>query len=205
MIGIFEGKYHTYCSNQSETYPIIGLRIGFDEILQRWETRNGKIRAPAGCYCFESRITIDENCPGTLITKNGTIEYAIIVKLKTSGRIGHSENVKMKPVFVVPVVDISWYTSFRAPVFVQKNYKKKFLCCNKINATLCIELEKAAFITGEKINVYGEIDNQHNSKPIKEGLVELVSVFRCRCKGAQKYSLILVIFKLENFTVQIAL
>lgn len=57
----------------------------------------------------------------------------------------------MKPVFVVPVVDISWYTSFRAPVFVQKNYKKKFLCCNKINATLCIELEKAAFITGMAI------------------------------------------------------
>lgn len=83
LTGIFDGKFHTVISNQNETRQITGFRIELDALLRQWMTQNGKIRAPAGRFCAETRVTLPEDCPGSFRGKNGTIEYATTVKVET--------------------------------------------------------------------------------------------------------------------------
>ncbi|KHN84316.1 hypothetical protein Tcan_16656 [Toxocara canis] len=94
----------------------------------------------------------------------------------------------MRPVIVVPIVDVSRCLAFRAPVRIQKTFRKKVFCFKKTDTSITIELQKAAFILGERILVRGEIINEHPSNSVKGGLVELVMLIRCRCKSNERTS-----------------
>uniref|UniRef100_A0A914ZWL1 Arrestin C-terminal-like domain-containing protein n=2 Tax=Parascaris univalens TaxID=6257 RepID=A0A914ZWL1_PARUN len=188
LTGYFEGIVRTAFSSQSELRSLSAIRLDFDSLVRQWRSATGKLRALAGHYIHESRIAIGNDTPGTFFAKNGAIEYAITVRLRMNGRFGQSELLQIRPVIVLPIMDISQFIRYRAPIRIHKIFRRKLLCFSKTNTSITIELEKAAFVQGERIMVHGQILNENPSNPVKGGLVELIITIRCRCKGNEKNS-----------------
>lgn len=65
-----------------------------------------------------------------------------------NGRFGQSEVLQIRPIIVLPIVDISQFIPYRAPIRIHKIFRRKLFCFNKTNTCITIELEKAAFVQG---------------------------------------------------------
>ncbi|VBB30415.1 unnamed protein product [Acanthocheilonema viteae] len=188
LTGFFEGKFRTEISNQVEFRQIITFRIEFDDLIRQWCKGNGKIYAPAGQHKTEAKLVIGEECPGSYMGKYGSIEYLTAVKLCIPGRIGNTKLVKIYPVRVISVMNITSYLPFHIPFHIERYFHKKFFCLNKSSIKVFIKLPKTAFVQGESIVINGKISNEHPKNPIKNGIVELVMVVRFRCKNNEKFT-----------------
>uniref|UniRef100_A0A183H7I3 Arrestin_C domain-containing protein n=1 Tax=Onchocerca flexuosa TaxID=387005 RepID=A0A183H7I3_9BILA len=190
LTGFFEGKFRTKISSQVEFQQIVTFRIEFDSLIQQWRRENGEIHASAGKHIAETELVIGEECPGSYSGKYGSIEYLTTVKVSLCfpDRVGYSELVQECPVNVIAQMDITRYLSCYMPVHIERNFHKKFFCFNKLSTKVFINLSRAAFVQGETINIYGQINNEHPKNPVKGGIIGLIMVVRFRCNGNKKFT-----------------
>uniref|UniRef100_A0A914RJ20 Galectin n=1 Tax=Parascaris equorum TaxID=6256 RepID=A0A914RJ20_PAREQ len=73
-------------------------------------------------------------------------------------------------------MDISQFIRYRAPIRIHKIFRRKLLCFSKTNTSITIELEKAAFVQGERIMVHGQILNENPSNPNENGRLETTKI-----------------------------
>ncbi|VDN86655.1 unnamed protein product [Brugia pahangi] len=195
LTGFFKGQFHTKISNQIEFRQIVEFKIGFDTLTRQWPIENGEIYVPAGKHTAETNLAIGQECPGSYLGKYGSIEYFIAVELCIPAR---PKLIQMRPVKVIAVMDITRYLPFHIPVHIERYFHKKLLCLNKSSIKVFIKMSKAAFVPGEMIVVDGEIGNEYGKNSIKGGIVRLIMVVRFRCKGNEKFTLVIFLFFFSN-------
>ncbi|CAI5440965.1 unnamed protein product [Caenorhabditis angaria] len=172
---VFEGRCRASFSGQDSVNVLADekLTIPFEQVSL--PTSKGFDVIPEGSHRLPIFLQVPPNLPGTFQAKWGAIVYRLVFKIKikrfTSGDEGTIECEKNCEVF--GKVALQQQPSYAKSVNLERHVKKKIFFVNRLDATLKIELERAAFLVGEYILVSGKIENHHSNIPIKRIGIEI--------------------------------